>query len=56
MFELKPQTYANKQAHYADLVQQARGLIADEPDVIANAANFSALVYHSLAQVNWAGF
>lgn len=56
MFELKPQTYASKKEHYADLVQQARGLLAGEHDLIANAANFSALVYHSLAQVNWAGF
>lgn len=56
MFELKAQTYASKNEHYADLVQQARGLLAGEHDLIANAANFSALIYHSLAQVNWAGF
>ncbi len=56
MFDLQPQTYASKREHYADLAQQARGLLAGEPDLIANAANFSALVYHSLAQVNWAGF
>ncbi|WP_108471760.1 GAF domain-containing protein [Rhodanobacter thiooxydans] len=56
MFELKAHTYASKREHYADLVQQARGILAGERDLIANAANFSALVYHSLAQVNWAGF
>ncbi|MBQ4854963.1 GAF domain-containing protein [Rhodanobacter sp. B2A1Ga4] len=56
MFELKTHTYASKREHYADLVQQARGILAGERDLIANAANFSALVYHSLAQVNWAGF
>ena len=28
----------------------------DEPDPIANAANLSALLFNSLAQVNWAGF
>ncbi|MGY3041281.1 L-methionine (R)-S-oxide reductase [Rhodanobacter sp. TND4EL1] len=56
MFEIKAQTYASKREHYADLVQQARGLLAGERDLIANAANFGALIYHSLAQVNWAGF
>ncbi|WP_420994786.1 GAF domain-containing protein [Cupriavidus sp. 30B13] len=35
---------------------QARALLADETDRIANAANFSALVYHSLQDLNWAGF
>ncbi|MEI7035487.1 GAF domain-containing protein [Fulvimonas yonginensis] len=56
MFELSSATYASKREHYADLVQQARGLLADERDLIANAANFSALVFHSLPDLNWAGF
>jgi L-methionine (R)-S-oxide reductase len=56
MFELKELTYASKQEHYEDLQQQVRGLLAGEPDLIANAANFSALVYHSLPDLNWAGF
>ena len=56
MFELKPQTYANKREHYADLLAQARGLLEGEHDLIANAANFGALIYHSLPGLNWAGF
>ena len=56
MFELKPHTYANKREHYEDLLQQVRGLLASERDLIANAANFGALIYHSLPQLNWAGF
>ena len=56
MFEIQTRQYASKAAHYADLVQQARGLIEGERDFIANAANFSALVYHSLPGLNWAGF
>ncbi|MBA2077106.1 GAF domain-containing protein [Rhodanobacter sp. PCA2] len=56
MFEVKNQTYANKREHYADLAQQARGLLAGERDLIANAANFSALVFHSLPGLNWCGF
>ncbi len=56
MFELTTQRYASKREHYDDLVQQASGLLAGEPDLIANAANFGALIYHSLPDVNWAGF
>jgi GAF domain-containing protein len=56
MFELKSHTYASKREHYDDLLQQARGLLAGERDLIANAANFGALIYHSLPQLNWAGF
>lgn len=41
---------------YANLRQQARGLLEGERDMIANAANFSALVFHGLPDVNWAGF
>ncbi|MDQ2855975.1 MAG: GAF domain-containing protein [Acidobacteriota bacterium] len=35
---------------------QLSSLIAGERDFIANAANFSSLVYHALPDVNWAGF
>lgn len=41
---------------YAALAEQARGLLAGETDRIANAANFSALVFHGLPDLNWAGF
>jgi GAF domain-containing protein len=56
MFEISSHAHASKREHYAALLQQARGLLAGERDLIANAANFSALIYHSLAEVNWAGF
>ena len=45
-----------KPEQYAQLVEQARGLLAGERDRIANAANLSALVYHGLPDLNWAGF
>jgi L-methionine (R)-S-oxide reductase len=41
---------------YASLVAQLRSLLKGEYDFIANAANFSALVYNSLPDVNWSGF
>lgn len=45
-----------KQQQYAELAQQAASLVADEPDMIANMANISALLYWALDDVNWAGF
>lgn len=56
MFTLSNDSHASKADQYAALVQQARSLVETERDLIANAANFSALVYHSLDQLNWAGF
>jgi len=41
---------------YRELYFQAKGLLEGERDAIANAANLSALLYDSLADVNWAGF
>ena len=46
----------SKPAQYEELVTQARSLLADETDRIANAANFSSLVFNSLDGLNWAGF
>ena len=56
MFEIQSNTAASKPELYQDLCEQARGILAGEPNVIANAANFAALVYHSLPDFNWAGF
>jgi GAF domain-containing protein len=41
---------------WGDLVTQASALVADEADPIANAANLSSLLYHTLPEVNWVGF
>jgi len=38
------------------LLQQAQALFAGERDRTANAANLAALIYHSLPDLNWAGF
>ena len=45
-----------KSEQYAQLLQQAQGLLSGERDRIANAANLSALVYHALPSLNWVGF
>ena len=37
------------------LDSQADALLRDEPDALANAANFVALLYNALDDVNWLG-
>jgi len=41
---------------YDQLAVQLSSLLAGERDLIANAANFSSLIFHSLPDLNWAGF
>lgn len=38
------------------LLQQLRGLIHDEPNIIANLSNASALLIQFLDDINWVGF
>ena len=40
---------------YTLLDSQAEALLRDEPDALANAANFVALLYNALDDVNWLG-
>jgi L-methionine (R)-S-oxide reductase len=47
---------ASKLELYRDLTAQLAALLAGEADLIANAANTSALIYHGLPDLNWAGF
>jgi GAF domain-containing protein len=56
MFHIQTRAAASKAEQYAELVEQVRGMLAGEPNLIANAANFAALVFHSLPDFNWAGF
>ena len=46
----------SKTEQYAQLVDQARGLMNGERDRTANAANLSSLVFHALPDLNWVGF
>ena len=56
MFALQDPRAGTKPERYSDLLEQARGLLHGERDFTANAANLSSLVYHSLPELNWAGF
>ena len=55
MFESQQLT-GTQDEQYEQLLQQATALVHGENDKIANAANLSALVYHSLPDLNWVGF
>lgn len=55
-FQIAKQESGSKGELYAGLQSQLRSLLEGERDFIANAANFSALLYHSLPDLNWAGF
>ncbi len=46
----------DKPALYAALEAQIRHLLAGEHDLIANAANFAALVWQQVPAINWCGF
>lgn len=47
---------AGKARGYAELETMLRALLAGETDLIANLSNSAALLYHTLPQLNWAGF
>jgi GAF domain-containing protein len=56
MFDVRLDTSASKAERYAELCNQARSLLRGERDRIANAANFSSLLFYGLPDLNWAGF
>lgn len=45
-----------KRASYDTLVAQTQAVLHGERDWLANLAQFAALVYNSVPQLNWAGF
>ena len=47
---------STKSELYDQLASQLASLLAGERNLVANAANFAALVFHSLPDLNWAGF
>ena len=54
-FQIAKLKSVSKTELYANLQLQLRSLLEGERDFIANAANFSSLLYHSLPELNWAG-
>jgi L-methionine (R)-S-oxide reductase len=48
--------FNDKPADYARLRDELAALLAGERDLIANAANTSALIFDAVPDLNWAGF
>jgi GAF domain-containing protein len=47
--------FSNPDAAYAELARDLAALLSGERDLIANAANTSALIFDALPDLNWAG-
>jgi GAF domain-containing protein len=47
---------AGKATLYSDLLHELDALLMGEQDTVANAANAAAAIYHTLPDLNWAGF
>ena len=54
-YDFKIET-ADKATLYRDLASALEGLVAGEPDAIANMANASSVIFETLPDVNWVGF
>jgi GAF domain-containing protein len=50
------QPFEVRRGNRATLLPQAEALLSGQRDLVANAANMSALLYHALDDVNWVGF
>jgi len=55
-FKLKRIVAPSKPQLYEELAIQVSALLEGEHDPVANAANLSALLWHMLPDLNWAGF
>jgi len=55
-FQIAKPEAVSKSEMYSSLASQLRSLLEGERNFIANAANFASLLYHSLPDLNWAGF
>jgi L-methionine (R)-S-oxide reductase len=56
MFSIPALDTSDAQAFYDALTGQLTALLGDEPDPTANMANMSALLAHTMPDLNWAGF
>ena len=55
MYDFKIES-ADTATMYRDLASALEGLVAGEPDAVANMANAAALIWETLPDINWAGF
>jgi L-methionine (R)-S-oxide reductase len=55
MLKFDDNPVASKGDLYLAMLDRLTALLGDERDFMANAANFSAFLFHSLPDLNWAG-
>ena len=48
--------FDKKAEGYQELARMLQALLEGETDLVANAANTAALLFHGLPELNWAGF
>jgi len=56
MFVVPETAGKEKSQFYIELINSAQLLLTGETDLIAQAANLSALIWYTLPNINWAGF
>ena len=56
MFAVQTPRPASKAEAYSQLLSQAGALLEGERDTGANSANLASLIFHTLPDLNWAGF
>jgi GAF domain-containing protein len=56
MFSPTTYDWTDKRAGYDALVRDLTHLLGDERDLVANASQTAALIWHALPDLNWAGF
>ena len=56
MFSPTTYDWTDKRVAYDALVHDLTHLLGDERDLVANASQAAALVWHALPDLNWAGF
>ncbi len=56
MFHLDIGNHTDKNSFYSELTAQTHALLSGERDWLANMAQFAALIFYSLPEINWAGF
>lgn len=56
MYELPNESAETSDERYANIVQSLEHITDGERNLVANLANTASVLYHSLRDVNWAGF
>lgn len=56
MFDFSHIDTSNKESFYKQFMPYIEAVVEGEYDMIANMANISALLFHMMPDVNWAGF